>query len=181
MREKVFCDEIVAPGEVLELEASMLVPQPVDPSNPMTDRQRTAMQTSAPECQVCHRNINPLGFALGKYDPLGRYSDLERIITPMGQLLAQLPVDDHTIARIDHFDETTTVTGGVELSEVIADSGKVERCFSKSVYWYAFKRRDDEEINGCTLENIRSSLIQGGFKEMLTQVALSEEFRTIRK
>jgi mono/diheme cytochrome c family protein len=41
----------------------------------LTTRQRVALQTKPPSCQACHGVINPLGFALERFDAVGRYRD----------------------------------------------------------------------------------------------------------
>ena len=38
----------------------------------LTMRQRVEQHTRAAECAVCHVRIDPFGFALEKYDPIGR-------------------------------------------------------------------------------------------------------------
>jgi len=40
-----------------------------------TVRQMVEKHAHIPECYVCHQRIDPFGFALEKYDPLGRYRD----------------------------------------------------------------------------------------------------------
>jgi len=47
-------------------------------------RELTARHTSVPECQSCHVRIDPFGFAMEKYDPIGRFRDKD---------LAGRPVD----------------------------------------------------------------------------------------
>lgn len=40
-----------------------------------TVREMVARHTRVPECAVCHVRIDPFGFALEKYDPIGRFRD----------------------------------------------------------------------------------------------------------
>ena len=41
----------------------------------LTVRQLVQRHTRVPECAVCHQRIDPFGFALEKYDPIGRFRD----------------------------------------------------------------------------------------------------------
>jgi len=52
----------------------------------LTVRQLVAKHTSIPECAVCHVRIDPFGFALERYDPIGRRRDRD---------LGGLPIDTH--------------------------------------------------------------------------------------
>ncbi len=44
----------------------------------LTTRQRVEMQTGEVNCQVCHRKINSLGFALEAFDAVGRFRSMEK-------------------------------------------------------------------------------------------------------
>src|SRR5262249_46045746 len=52
----------------------------------LTVRQLVAKHTAIPECSVCHVRIDPFGFALERYDPIGRLRDRD---------LGGLPIDTH--------------------------------------------------------------------------------------
>src|SRR5262249_29116906 len=41
----------------------------------LTMRQLVEKHTQVAECAVCHQRIDPLGFALEHYDPIGRFRD----------------------------------------------------------------------------------------------------------
>jgi hypothetical protein len=41
----------------------------------LTMRQLVEMHAKVPECAVCHQRIDPFGFALERYDPIGRRRD----------------------------------------------------------------------------------------------------------
>lgn len=43
----------------------------------LSTRQRIELQTGSVNCQVCHRKINSLGFALEHFDAVGRYRELD--------------------------------------------------------------------------------------------------------
>jgi mono/diheme cytochrome c family protein len=51
------------------------LPDDVTSSDELTVRQLTEKHTRVAECAVCHQRIDPYGFALEKYDPIGRLRD----------------------------------------------------------------------------------------------------------
>jgi mono/diheme cytochrome c family protein len=51
------------------------LPDDVTSGDELTVRQLTEKHTRVAECAVCHQRIDPYGFALEKYDPLGRLRD----------------------------------------------------------------------------------------------------------
>lgn len=63
------------PDEVPAIEA--------DVSGATTIRERLAKHRRDQTCNVCHRNIDPLGFALESFDPIGRWR--ETYSTPRGK------------------------------------------------------------------------------------------------
>src|SRR5580693_6197269 len=48
-------------------------PLPPEQHPNLTTRERIALQTNAETCVACHSVINPLGFALEKFDSIGRF------------------------------------------------------------------------------------------------------------
>ncbi len=56
----------------------------------LTMRQLVLKHTSVAECAVCHQRIDPFGFALEKYDPIGRLREKE---------LGGLPLDSRSTLR----------------------------------------------------------------------------------
>ncbi len=71
------------------LDAILGTPPPAPPPNvppleesapgaaPKTVRERLAQHRANPSCAGCHSRIDPLGFALENYDPIGRWRDEE--------------------------------------------------------------------------------------------------------
>ena len=46
-----------------------------DVSGATTIREKLAKHSEDPACYVCHRKMDPLGFALETFDPIGRWRD----------------------------------------------------------------------------------------------------------
>jgi hypothetical protein len=71
-------------------------PQDVPPlgdeplANGLTVRQRLARHRENPQCANCHDRIDPLGFALENFDPIGRWRDMD---------ITGKPIDDHATLK----------------------------------------------------------------------------------
>lgn len=64
-------------GRTLQPPPAAFAPLAADLHPNLTTRQRVAMQTKPAACNGCHGLINPLGFALERYDAVGRERDAE--------------------------------------------------------------------------------------------------------
>lgn len=86
-----------------------------------TNRERIASVTHEGICGNCHMEmINPPGFALEHFDAIGQFRALDNGV----------PVDNTTTFVFE--DETSvTVSGGVELSQAVADSPFAHQCYSQ--------------------------------------------------
>jgi hypothetical protein len=84
LRKEVLCQSLATlPGNV-DINAPLN-----DTRNLPTARERLSPTTTRPDCAGCHRDLNPLGFALERYDALGRYRTTENgaPLDTSGQLL----------------------------------------------------------------------------------------------
>ena len=65
-----------------------------------------------------------------------------------------------------------------DLTELLADSGKVEACFARQFVRFAQSRAEDETVDGCALEAVRASLTSGeSFRTALRKFALLPAFK----
>ena len=136
---RFLCDDIEVPPPTAGLD---LQPPAYDPNK--TARDRWTAQTSGSNCSSCHQRINPFGFALEKYDALGRYRDLEPIIDPeTGATANELPIDDTVDVLLDG--AATTVAGGVGLSEAIASSAAARQCLARKWFRFSHGRRETQD------------------------------------
>ena len=53
------------------------LPEKQDGAAPKTMRERMAVHRANPVCAGCHSMIDPLGFALENFDPIGRWRDVD--------------------------------------------------------------------------------------------------------
>ena len=171
VRRRVLCHDIPAPPD----DATDNLPE-LDPM--MTTRARVEAQTEQPgsSCLNCHASINPLGFAFEGYDGLGRARSTETIYDD-GAVIGTLPVDTTVSPQIDG-DDDAVVQDGVELSAHLAESTHTHACFARHYFRFTFGRLENDDIDGCALENMRTSSLDGAsLKDLFRSIAMSPTFR----
>lgn len=110
------------------------VVQPPPPEQPgLTYRQRLEQDTSEALCASCHHFIDPIGYAFGHYDELGRYQELEN----------GLPIDASGTASLSSGDES--FSGAIELSSIIAESQEGKACFVRRWVEMAMRRAASDQ------------------------------------
>jgi hypothetical protein len=173
VKKEILCDPLSQP-DPNELPAGALDEPPIDPTK--STRERFAAKTASAECQTCHAQFSPLGFALEAYDGLGRFRSEEDIFSEEGELLATVPVD--TAVEVPLGAEAVAVAGPVELMAAIAESGKPDTCFARHYFRYTYRRQEDDQADGCAMVAVRHALTDGaGLREALEAIALEPSFR----
>jgi len=130
-----------------------------------TVREMVARHTSVPECQSCHVRIDPFGFAMEKYDPIGRFREKD---------LAGRPVDVKVRLK-----DGTEFEGldGVRAWLLDVKKKDVERTFCRKLPGYALGRSvmlSDQPL----IDEMVDALEKGGpLSGALVQVATSRQFR----
>ncbi|MFO0809074.1 MAG: DUF1592 domain-containing protein [Gemmataceae bacterium] len=89
----------------------------------LTTRERTILQTKSLACQSCHSTINPLGFALERFDTVGRFRATEN-----GK-----PVDT-TGSYLTRSGAVVTFAGVRDLAKFLADSPEAHDAFVEQVF-----------------------------------------------
>jgi len=131
-----------------------------------TNRERVAMSTGMQPCAACHETfINPLGFALENYDAIGQWRD-----TDNGQ-----PVNAASTFMLDG--AAVSFNGPVELSQALAKSPSVHRCYSQHWLEYVMGRKPAVEENGVLDTVAASSLTADTIANLLSSITALETFR----
>jgi hypothetical protein len=154
----LLCDDIAPPPPTADIE---ITPPPDDPTK--TARERWTAQTSQPNCAGCHQRINAFGFALEKYDSLGRHRELEN----------GLPIDDTVELPLDG--ELVTVTGGSDLSRALAESQSAQACMARKWFRFSYGRRETSYEVKAMVESV--STPGTALVVVLEQIAHSPGFR----
>jgi cytochrome c553 len=110
-------------GLALRPPPMAIAPLSPDLQPTLTTRQRVELQTQPEACQSCHATINPLGFALERFDAAGRLRQEEkgRPIDASGSYLSR----DGRIVKF---------TGARDLARFLAESGEVRQAFVERLF-----------------------------------------------
>ena len=132
-----------------------------------TLRERLEQHREDPECANCHAKMDPIGFALENYNPIGswRWKDGELDI----DATAELP-------------DGTTLSGIADLKRAIIDrKQQFARCLVEKMLTYALGR-GLEYYDRPTVEHIVSRLESEGYRSsvLITEIVKSDPFRLRR-
>lgn len=162
VRKHLLCQELTPPPDV-----------PIEPPSPdpnATTRERFAQHTADPACSGCHALIDPLGFPFENYDGSGRWRTTEN-----GQ-----PIDaSGEIVSIEDEAAMGPVADAAELSARLATSSDTQACVIENWTTYALGRRLDDELDACTMLDLRAAFAESGgdLRELMIAITLSDAFR----
>jgi hypothetical protein len=150
------------------------IPPPPDPNAMPLDEQRELVGTlrermeqhrKDPNCAACHERMDPLGFALENYDPIGRWRDQDE-----GQ-----PIDASAA-----FPDGTTFRGARELQQMLSGSDRQAfvRCFTEKLLTFALGRGLEYQ-DQCIVDEIlrRAEADEFRVHSIIREVAESDVFR----
>ena len=106
------------------------LPETVGGNQPATVRERLALHRQKAECAICHKDIDPLGFALENFDATGAWRTSEN----------GLPVDS-----VGELPSGEKVSGAVELGRLLAGArlADFQKNFASQLLTYAIGRGTD--------------------------------------
>lgn len=130
----------------------------------LTLRDRVKQHVTNPQCAACHRKIDPLGFALENYDPVGRWRDRYR---------SGLPIDSSgTLFNRHAFD------GVIGFKDALrAEEDRFAKAFASHLLSYALGRKVDAG-DRISLDRIVANSANDDyrFRTMIKEVVLSPSF-----
>lgn len=151
------------PDEVPEIEA--------DVSGSKTIRERLAKHRQDSACNVCHRKIDPLGFALESFDPIGRW----RMHYPKRNKRGAGPEVDPS----GEFPSGETYNNFAEFKKILVETrgDRFERCLVEKILTYSTGRkmeRADQYVIDDILESIHNN--NNGLRTLVVESLTSEIF-----
>jgi hypothetical protein len=135
----------------------------------LTMRQLVEKHTRVPSCAVCHQRIDPFGFALERYDPIGRLRDKD---------LGGLPVDTRSKLK-----DGTQFDGidGLRTYLLTKKKDVIVRLFCRKLLGYALGRAvtlaDQSLIDEMVAELTRN---EGRLSSAVLMIVRSKPFRSVR-
>jgi hypothetical protein len=173
VRKRLLCDVLPSPdfsivnSRVQEFEA-------IDRSE-LSTREAVTQLTSMGACPTCHVQINPLGFALESFDPLGQPRSEEMVWSEDGEEIARHPID--LLVTDANLEEgaPSELHGAGDLNSALAGSAKVRACIAERFYTHA-QLRPRAELDGCALAEVEQALREGGsVKEAWLRAVVNRE------
>lgn len=149
-----------------------------DTTGASTPKQRLAAHMSDSNCAVCHREIDPVGFALENFDPIGRWRDH---YPEFEEEDGQSKTSDGLVV-----DATGTMPDGTKFENVtdlkkwlVDHPEKFASCLSEKLLTYATGRRlnyRERQLVAEIVKDQKSHNLQ--FRDLLLALIDSEIFRT---
>ncbi len=143
-------------------------PEAVTPLSPelhpdLTTRERIALQTREQACMSCHAMINPLGFALEHYDPLGRFRATEKG-RPIDAKGSYAPIAGDAV----QFD------GARELGEFLARSEETQGAFVEHLFHF-FVQQPVRAFGPDRPEILRKYFVENGtgIRKLLARIVVT--------
>ena len=155
IRENLLCDGLGSPPANVNQEVEGL-------EGPFTTRERVESLTSPGSCSGCHQLINGLGFPFEAFDALGRYRTAEMFIDTDGGV-TMLPIDVVATPFIDGLTDESTVSGPMDLTDELLETGKLQQCFARHYVRFALGLTADPSFGGDpeTIELLANELASG--------------------
>ena len=129
-----------------------------------TLRERFERHRDDPSCAVCHNKIDPIGFALENFDPIGRWRE---------------QAEGQTIDPSGEFPDGYSFSGPREMSKHLLNGDRFERAFAEKILIYALGRGLERSDRG----HIDQILDQAGenpsLREMIRAVVFTRAFRML--
>lgn len=159
LRQNFFCQQLPPPPPDVDN-----VPPNPDPN--ATTRERFNQHTEDPSCAGCHVLIDPLGFGLENYDPIGTFRTDE----------GALPID--ASGEVVAADVSGEFDGGVELANMMAQSNTVRDCMAQQ--WFRFALgRIETDADDCAMDGVGEAFAESDYdvRVLLREIAVSSAFR----
>ncbi|MEM9188922.1 MAG: DUF1592 domain-containing protein [Myxococcota bacterium] len=121
----------------------------------MTAREIATVSTEPPACAECHDQLNPPGFALESFGPLGQFRRQEDVYTNEGEFVRSLEIRDEADLILD---EASSEVQGIEgLGSAIAVSEEATSCAAVQVF-RATHLREPRASDACHIDALRAAV-----------------------
>lgn len=158
-RTRVLCGHVLEPdGAALAIGQERL--EQLSPEQ-YSRREIMTQATAGTTCIGCHSQMNPIGFVLEEFGPLGQSRLVEEVFDNSGNVIAQhslnLDVDDLSLPGRSG----VGANRGLQLVQEVAQTEAALRCFSQQLFART-RNRNQQESDGCVVEKMTDGLKQGG-------------------
>jgi hypothetical protein len=158
VRERLLCTDPPNPPADLMVE-------PPTPRPGVSTRERLKEHTDTPACSGCHTFMDPIGFAFGHFDGLGRWRDQDQ-----GQAID----DAGSLAATDVDGDFKGIAG---LADKLLASSKVKECVAGT--FLRFASGTESTIDECAQSKLQTAFAQskGDLRELVIAITRTDAFR----
>jgi hypothetical protein len=128
IRERLLCQDL--PEVPADLDTNL-----AGPASFKNNRERYTEHSKNSACAGCHRMMDPVGFALEKFDAFGRYRDTE----------GGMPIDTTGVINAAPDGTDVPLDGADSLTEYLVGNEAVRSCLVRYWSYYAHGRMDWEQ------------------------------------
>jgi len=150
-------------GRVLRPPDASFTPLSPELHPDLTTRERVQLQTGEINCQVCHKQINSLGFAFEHFDATGKFRRKEKT----KQIDAAGSYTDRNGTRVEF-------NGARELADYLAQSEDCHHAFVEAAFEH-FVKQPITAYGSETADKITKSFRDSGYniRELLITIAVT--------
>jgi len=148
----------------------------LDTSGAQSIRELLERHQADESCARCHRRIDPLGFVLENFDPVGRWRENYPIFEKRGDKVVTL--DGRKVDTRGQLSDGTPLRDVLDLKRYLVEHIDVfSRCLTEKLMVYA-TGRDPSFGDRKTIEDIVESAKRrgNGFQDLIVELVLSESF-----
>jgi hypothetical protein len=174
LRSAFLCDVMPPPPGNLMVTTPELSPT-------ATTRDVVANLTEQPgsSCQGCHQLLNPLGYVSEGFDALGRHRQVQQLFDEQGRATSAPAVRTDAQARVD-LDDDRAFTDVAAVTHRMAESRRVDSCFARHAFRFAFRRPESLSLDSCALRALDDASRGGSLLDAFSAVAHLPAFKTRR-
>jgi hypothetical protein len=161
--EQMLCIDLPTPPEGVDVNPPALDEEGT--STPRTTRERWAQHSADPTCRSCHAQIDPVGFTMEAFDPIGRFRTEE----------SGRPID--TLGGIPSLDiEDGAIADAAELGHTVAALPETRDCFARQWMRFGLGRLERDSDAG-DMEALAATLGEGSIRQTLLALIDTAAFR----
>jgi len=156
--QKLMCNKIPLPsGDILAMV------KPPDPYSAPTARERFTKHKTQAVCATCHSQMDPVGFTLENYDPVGLWRTQENMVTI--DATGELPSTGEKVQN------------GVELVQKLAATPDAQFCFATHWFEYGYGKTAGT-ADACAQAALQVAFQKSGYnvKQLLLALTQTDEF-----
>jgi hypothetical protein len=158
MKRRVLCDQLKSPDFAAVAQRFDELGD-LDP-NKTPNWKLVEQLTAAPQCQTCHKEINPMGFAFEEFNSIGMHRTDQIVYKDPYTILTRFPLPTPVSGVVIEDGTPTTYSSAQQLTETIGSSNKARSCTTTYTLRH-LERRLETQADSCLI-NEAVKVLQDG-------------------